>query len=153
VQCFVSSIKGERPLAALSTMRLYASDRRTYFFTVDLSAGMGSYSGPYTRLAEPEAGGFGWLTADSAGVTTAKVGLSSTLKTAWRAVPRADGRGRDLLMVLCRPDFDAGPKEKEPFTLTYMRYTFDGARWRIRERHERGCYESNEDFPATSKFP
>jgi hypothetical protein len=56
-------------------------------------------------------------------------------------------------MVLCRPDFDAAPSEKEPFTLTYMRYTFEGARWKVRERHERGCYESDEDFPTTSKFP
>jgi hypothetical protein len=149
----IATQTSERPLAALSTMRLYASNRRTYFFTVDLTAEMGSYSGPYTRLAEPESAGFGWLTADSVGVATARVSLISTPKTAWRAMPRADGRGRDLLMVLCRPDFDAGPNEKEPFTLTYMRYTFDGARWKIRERHERGCYESDEDFPTTSKFP
>jgi hypothetical protein len=91
----VATQTSERPLAKLSTMHLYPSDRRTYFFTVDLSAGMGSYSGPYTRLAEPDAGGLGWLTADSAGVTTATVSLSSTLKTAWRGAPCRAPTGAD----------------------------------------------------------
>ncbi len=95
----------ERPLADLAAIRLYGSDRHTYLFTVDMSAGAGSYSGPYTRLAEPDALGFGWLLADSANAATDTITLVSTLKTAWRAAPRSDGRGQDLLMVLCRPDF------------------------------------------------
>jgi hypothetical protein len=149
----VSADTAERPLGDLAAVRLYGSMRRAYLFTVDLSAGIGSYSGPYTRLADPDSGGFGWLVADSAGVANDTITLVSTLKTAWRAVARADGRGQDLLMVLCRPDL-AGPDTGDVrFTLTYERFTFDGRRWTLRRRQREGCYESGEPFPADSLFP
>jgi hypothetical protein len=143
----------ERPLAELSAQLLYATQRRTYMFTVDLSAGIGSYSGPVVRLAEPDSLGFGWLLADSAGVATDTITLVSTLKTAWRAVSRADGRGEDLLMVLCRPDFSPADSSTARFLLTFKRYTFDGQHWLLRQRQQPGCYESDQPFPAVSNFP
>lgn len=149
----VTTYTAERPLADLSVTRLYGSERRTYVFTVDLSAGVGSYSGPYTRFAEPEAGSFGWLTADGAGVATDTITLVSTLKTAWRATPRVDGRGEDLLMVMCRPDLAAPDSSTDGFILTFRRYTFDGRHWLVRQREVRGCYESDEAFPAAARFP
>lgn len=140
----------ERPLANLAVATLYGSPRRSYMFTVDLSAEMGSYSGPYTRLAEPDGRSFGWLVADSAGVADT-ITLVSTLKTDWRAVARPDGRGDDLLMVRCRPDLSV--RDSAAFVLTFQRFTFDGQRWMLYSRQEPGCYESDEPFPARSKFP
>lgn len=142
-----------RPLASLAAIRLYGRPRRTYLFTVDLSAGFGSYSGPYTRLSEPDSIGFGWVTADSGGVPGDTIGLSSTLKTAWRAEPREDGRGQDLLMVMCRPDFSAPGSAQNAFLVTFRRYTFDGRRWLLLQRQEHGCYESDDDFPPQAEFP
>lgn len=140
----------ERPLADLGVASLYGTERRSYMLTVDLSAGFGSYSGPYTRFAEPDARGFGWVTADSAGVTDTLT-LVSTLKMAWRLVSDGRGHSADLLLVRCRPDFSV--TDSAAFTLTFEHYTFDGARWRLLARREPGCYESDEPFPPRSKFP
>lgn len=120
---------------------------------MDLSAGLGSYSGPYARLAEPDVRGFGWLTADSAGVAEDTITLVSTLKTAWRTAPRTDGRGQDLLMILCRPDFSAPDTVPARFVLTFKRFTFSGQRWELRQRQTPGCYESDEPFPPANRFP
>jgi hypothetical protein len=150
----------ERPLADLSTMQLHDSTnqaRRTYFFTVDLSAGAGSYSGPYTMLAEPTPSGLRWLTAtDSLDTHSDTIRLVSTLKSGWRLVPRADRRGKDILMVRCRPDFSASTSTDPPsFQLIFDRFSFEGARWVRHTRIERGYWE-NEDstsFPPRTKFP
>lgn len=98
-------------MADLGVARLYGSARRTYLVTVDLSSGAGSYSGPYTRLAEPAGGSFGWVTAvDSLGARADTITLVQTLETVWRAVPRTDGRGQELLMVRCRPELEAATR-------------------------------------------
>lgn len=120
-------------------------------YTIDLSAGAGSYSGPYTRFAEPTGDGFGWLMADSAGVLDTLT-MVSTLKTAWEAVRHRSDPNAELLMVRCRPNLSV-PADSVAFTLTFERFTFDGMRWRLRARSEPGCYESDEPFPPESKFP
>ena len=149
----IAQHSAERSLAELAPAQLYGTRRRTFLFTVDLSAGVGSYSGPYTRLAEPNDRGFGWLTADSAGVARDTITLVSTLKTAWQRKPRSDGRGDDLLMVMCRPDFTAADSANDGFVLTFKRWSFDDGRWVLRQRQERGCYESDEQFPPVTRFP
>jgi len=150
----VATRVAERPLAELSEATLYGTERRTFLFTVDLSAGFGSYSGPLTRLAEPSSRGLGWLTADSAGVARDTITLVSTLKTAWRRAPRSRGRGEDILMVMCRPDLSApADSASARFVLTLERFTYDGTRWTLRRRQQPGCYESDEDFPPATEFP
>lgn len=141
----------ERPLASLAIAKLYANGRRSYALTVDLSADAGSYSGPYTRFAEPDADGFGWLTADSAGVPDT-ITMVSTMKTAWKSVHAAKDPNTELLMVRCRPDL-AAPRDSVAFTLTFERFTFDGSRWHLLARSEPGCYEADDPFPPLSKFP
>jgi hypothetical protein len=141
-------------LADLSVTHLYGSPRRTYLFTVDLFAGMGSYSGPYTRLAEPTNDGFGWVLAHAkAGSGLDTLTLVSTAKTAWRAESRTDGHGEDLLMVLCRPDFDAAAGASDQFLLTLERFHFEGKQWLDERRQERGCWEADEPFPNRTRFP
>jgi hypothetical protein len=154
----VATEAAPRPLADLSVARLHGSERRTYLLTVDLSSGAGSYSGPYTRLAEPAGHSFGWVVAvDTLGVGADTITLVRTLKTAWRAVPRSDVRGQDLLMVRCRPELDAPDSvpETERFILRFDRYTYDGARWVHRQRQERGFWEDEgpESFPDRTRFP
>ena len=149
----VATQLAERPLAELSAARLYGSRRRTYLYTVDLGIGAGSYAGPLTRLLEPDARGFGWLTADSAGVARGPIALVSTLKSAWRFAPQSHGKGQDLLMLLCRPDLRVGRDSTARFVLTYKRYTFTGGTWRLRQRQAPGCFESDQPFPPASDFP
>jgi len=146
----------ERPIAELSRTRLYDTARRTYLLTVDLSAGIGSYSGPYTRLAEPTAHGFGWLVAaDSADARRDTITLVTTLKSGWRRVPRSEGKGIDLLMVRCRPDLSSPPTDSARFILTFVRFTFVNGQWTVRRRQEPGCWENDDDssFPDESRFP
>lgn len=147
-----------RPLAELDVAHLYGSEGRTYLLTVDLSSGAGSYSGPSTRLAEPDGRSLGWLVAVGTierGADT--ITLARTLKTAWRTAPAVDRSGQDLLMVRCRPDFDAPDSvpELERFIMIFDRYSFDGSRWIHRQRQERGFWEDDgpESFPTRARFP
>jgi hypothetical protein len=159
-----------RPIGEITEARLYASPRRTYFISVDLSAGIGSYSGPFTRLAEPSARGFGWLLAiDTLARRTDTIALVSTLKTGWRQSPRADGRGKDLLLVACRPQLDSvaptgvapsrsispAPGDSARFTLTFTRFTFENGRWIRLRRSRPGCWENDSarSFPSRAEFP
>lgn len=156
----VAERTAERPLAELSAVQLYDSspmERRTYSYSVDLSADAGSYSGPYTILAEPTPRGFGWLlSTDSLGAHPNLIWLVSTLKSGWRAASRPDGGGKDILMVRCRPDLHAGsPNDAPSFLLTFERFSFDGAHWVRHVRTEPGCWEDDDStsFPARSRFP
>jgi hypothetical protein len=148
----------ERPLGELSTVRLYGDARPTYLVTVDLSAGMGSYSGPLTRFAELYDGRLRWLLAarlpdESSDTLTVAV----TLKTGWRFWPRADGAGQDILLVACRPDFDAptAPDSDAKFRVTFTRFSFERGRWVERARSEPGFWENEDDssFPPRTSFP
>lgn len=142
----------ERPLAELGVTSLYGDGRKSYTVTVDLSAGFGSYSGPYTRFAEPDARGFGWLLADSAG-TSDTLAMASTLKTRWVVLRDRADRNAEFLLVRCRPNLSTLSDSSVAFILTFERFTFDGARWHLRARSEPGCYESDAPFPPRSKFP
>lgn len=144
----------ERPVAELGGAGLYGNngrDRRSYTLTVDLSAGAGSYSGPYTRFVDPDEHGFNWLLVDSAGVADTLT-MVSTLKTRWAILRDQTDPYAQFLMVRCRPDINA-PVHSVAFLTTFERITFDGTHWRLHARSEPGCYESDEPFPPRSKFP
>ena len=141
----------DRPLAFLGGANLYEDRRSSYAVTVDLSAGAGSYSGPYTRFAEPDRRGFNWILVHSAGITDTLT-MVSTLKTRWEILRDQTDSHAQFLVVRCRPAADA-PAGSVAFTVTYERVMFDGARWHLLARSEPGCYESDEPFPPRSKFP
>ena len=148
----------ERPLAELTVARLAPDANQTYLLTVDLSAGIGSYSGPVTRLAEVRGGRLRWLTAyDAASGRADTVHLVSTLKTAWRFAPGTRGVGREMLQVACRPDFNAPPDAavEQAFIITFERYAFESGRWVRHARSEHGFWEMDgeESFPPRARFP
>jgi hypothetical protein len=148
----------ERPIASLVRKSLYGnrpSSRRTYFFTIDLSAGVGSYSGPFTRLAEPSHDGFNWLVdTDTVGQHADTLALISTLKSGWGRSPRLTGDGMDLLMVRCQPAMNTLLRDTTvSFILTFERFSFEHGHWVRRSRTESGCWESDDRFPARSRFP
>ena len=154
----VATRAAERPLADLEATAWRGPARRVYVFTVDQSTGAGSYSGPVALVAEPDARGFGWAVAsDATGSAADTLALVTTLKSAWRAVPRADGRGAELLVVRCRPDFTpaAASPQGGGFVLTFERFAHDGTRWVRHRRQEPGCWEDDGDasFPARARFP
>ena len=141
----------ERPLARLEGVHLYSDNKNTYLVTVDYSAGWGSYSGPATLLAEVKSGRIHWLEAtDGRTGKSARISLAATIKSVWKIVPVADGSGKDILEALCRPSFEV---YDETFKLIYIRYHFDGKRWVLLEREQKGYSDFMEGFPARSLFP
>lgn len=79
--------------------------------------------------------------------------LVSTLETAWRAVPRVDGRGEDLLMVRCRPA--PSTPDSADFVRTFERFTYDGTHWQRYARQEPGCGENDgaASLPPRTRLP
>ena len=145
--------KLERPLAKLQVTQLYGDARLTYLLTVDYSAGFGSYSGPITRLVEMRGGRLLWV--ESTEPTTGKTGeisLMESLKTTWKLVDAPDGKGRQILLAQCRPDWSS-VKDDPGFTTTYARLYFDGTKWLTKERTVKGLSEFDQGFPNRKNFP
>jgi len=146
----------ERELGELTTVRLYGDTRPTYAVTVDLSVGFGSYAGPLTRLAEIRDSRLVWLRAvDQRTQEVTEIQLIATLKTAWQFAPHADGSGQDIWLVSCRPVLSekAATEAESPFTITFVRYSFDGKAWRRSARSEPGFWENGSPFPSPAAFP
>lgn len=146
------SLALERPIADI-VLVIPASDSEpaVYGVSVDLSAGLGSYSGPLLEVLDLHDHHLVPLRARD--VTTdslVTVFLPTTLKTAWQVVP-VDGRaGPDILLVACRPTFET---QSGGFQVTYTRFSREGTQWRRYARTAPGFWEDDGDFPARSLFP
>jgi hypothetical protein len=132
-----------------------AASRRFYGVSVDLTADMGTYSGPYVRLLDQRSRRFDWLhSRDSSSGEVDEVHLVTTPKTAWRLAPGPDGSNSDILSVACRPTFaDKKKGTKDGFEVVYDRYTFVGNELQRHRRAERGFWENDGQFPPRSRFP
>ena len=145
--------KLERPLAKLRTAQLYGDAKLTYLLTVDYSAGFGSYSGPTTSLVEVNSGHLRWI--ESTELRTGKTGeisLMDSLKTTWKLVDAPDGKGKQILLAQCRPDWSS-VKDDPAFTTQYARFYFDGTRWLAKVRTVKALSEFDQGFPSRRNFP
>jgi hypothetical protein len=143
----------EREQARIRFEKLYPG-RRAILLTTDLSAGSGSYSGPVTELMTADGGRLKTVVArDEESGSSDPIRLMSTLKSAWKLVPAAASKNtqKDILMVACRPDYDA--EYAGDFILTYTRYHWDGKGWIVLNRKVRGSWENDNEFPALEQFP
>jgi hypothetical protein len=144
----------ERPLAKLQTAQLYTDSRLTYLLTVDYSAGFGSYSGPITSLAEVKGGHLQWVeSTDAKTGKTGEISLMESLKTTWKFVNAPDGKGKQILLAQCRPNWSASPNDDPDFRTTYARFYFDGSKWLVVERTVKGLSEFDQGFPSRKHFP
>lgn len=132
--------KLERELASIEVVGTFAAGQPMLGVTVDLGVGFGSYAGLSTRFVVVRDDRFEW----------ADLVLNRTLKSDWRAVPRPDGRGQDLLAVRCLPKLGQSATE---FEVLFERYRFEGNEWHREERREPGFWESEDEFPAVTRFP
>jgi hypothetical protein len=143
----------ERPLAKLRTAQLYGDSRLTYLLTVDYSAGFGSYSGPITNLVEVKSGHLQWVESTEIKTgSTGTISLMESLKTTWKFVDAPDGKGKQILLARCRPDWSSD-KDDPDFRTTYARYYFDGTKWLAIERTVKGLSEFDQGFPSRKHFP
>lgn len=142
--------KFERELASVESVGTVAEGLVLLGVTVDFGVGFGSYAGFSTYFVVVRDDRFDWGRAASPPGQPKELVLSRTLKSDWRAVPRSDGRGQDLLAVRCRLSAGTGATE---FEVLFERYRFDGTEWHRAERREPGFWESEEEFPAVTRFP
>ncbi|MGA8939409.1 MAG: hypothetical protein WB439_09615, partial [Acidobacteriaceae bacterium] len=120
---------------------------------VDYSAGFGSYSGPITNLVEVKNGRLQWVEATDA--RTGKRGtisLMESLKTRWKFVDARGGKGKQILLAECRPDWSSA-KDDPDFRITYARFYFDGTRWFVTKRTVKGYSDFEQGFPSRVNFP
>jgi hypothetical protein len=143
----IESDQLERPLAKIERSRLnFTAD--TFLVTVDYSIGFGSYAGPATSLVDVHDEKIIWLKAvDADSHKNEPIDLPMTLKSDWKFLSIAGKK--DILQVLCRPDFVGG---NDDFHVEYVRYRFKDGRWIKYARTEKGIWEADEGFPALSKF-
>lgn len=145
----------ERPIAdALLVIPGSDSEPAVYGVSVDLTAEMGTYSGPLVQLLDARSRRLTWLRARvPAADSTAEIFLATTPKTAWQVVPREDGTGHEILMVACRPILTGPPTDAVGFEIIYTRFSSTANEWRRFQRSQRGCWEDDDAFPPRSRFP
>ena len=83
---------------------------------------------------------------------TQKITLMESLKTAWKLADASDGKGKQILIAECRPDWSS-VKDNPDFTTTYARIYFDGTKWLIVKRTLRVFTEFEQGFPSRKRFP
>jgi hypothetical protein len=143
----IGSDQLERPLAKIGQARIDSSDS-IFLVTVDYSIGFGPYAGPTTSLVGVRDGKIVWLKAiDADSRKEEPILLPKTLKFDWKFLP-LEGK-RDILQVSCHPDFAGGD---DAFLIDYVRYRFNNGEWIKYVRTVKGFWESDEGFPALSKF-
>jgi hypothetical protein len=104
-------------------------------------------------LVEVESGRLRWIKATD--IQTGKAGeisLMESLKTTWKLVDAPDGKGKQILLAECRPDWSS-VKDDPNFTTQYARFYFDGTKWLARVRTVKGSSEFEQDFPNRKNFP
>jgi hypothetical protein len=146
----VASRKLEREGAHIKTVSLIPG-HRVVFVTTDLSAGFGSYSGPFTQLIDVSRGRLDVLEArNSQSGKLEPIALADTLKTAWKlvAIGPTPGGSTDILEFACRPKQDASV-----FYLIYTRYHWNGKEWIEFRRQTKGFWEADQAFPSPAEFP
>lgn len=142
----------DAPRVGLKPIQLYDSAKPTYEVDSDDSSDFGSYSGWSSTFFQVQDGRFLWLSASSSKKKPEKIVVAKTGKEDWKIVTAADGRGRDILSVRCRPAPGKSTR-KQRFLLTLRRFHFDGKKWILRERSEPGFWEEGDEFPAIERFP
>jgi hypothetical protein len=134
----------EAPLARLDPTPLRGTAAPTYLVSVDLTAPVGSYSGPMTMPVQIAKGHLQPVLAATPTGHREPIHLALTGKAAWKKV--SAGAVDDFLAVNCQPQDDG-------FVIFYRRYHLTRSGWREHVRSEPGFWESDGEFPETRRFP
>ncbi len=152
----IQSLNLENPYASLESITTVEPGKRTLLLTEDFGIGMGSYSGPITRILAITSRSIKWATAKNQKTgEEIQISLMRSLKTAWNFAPSVNGSGKDILKVSCRPD-EAVTK----FITTFSRYHRDKHGWTFATRTENLMWEADDSdqglgysLPEFKMFP
>lgn len=131
-------------LARLERHPLRGTNVPTYLVTVDLTAPMGSYSGPLTVPVQVINHKLQRADATAPDGRIEPINLPLTGKAAWKKV--SIGASDDLLSVNCQPQADG-------FVTTFRRFHSTRRGWQVRTRSEPILWESDGAFPKAGRFP
>ena len=146
----------ERALAEMEEVRLYGDARVSYMVTVDYNVGFGKYNGPGTSILEIVGGHLTPLEAsDKATGKREPIELLMSIRAAWKLGDARQGRARDIFYAVCAVKSSPGDATLDaPLERVYRHYSFDGSKWIMAARHEKGCFEFYDpDFPDLKLFP
>lgn len=133
----------EAPLARLDPIALRGTIVPTYLVSVDLTAPMGSYSGPLTIPVEIVSHHLKRVVASTENKKHEPMNLALTGKAAWKKIAK---RGADeFFAVRCQPKGDG-------FVTSYYRYYTTRRGWKVSKRSEPGLWESDAEFPDARHF-
>lgn len=132
------------PLARLEPSPLRGTHVPTYLVTVDLTAPIGSYSGPLSMPIQLVKHKLKRAKATNANGRLEDINLALTGKAAWKKI--TVNAVDDFIAVRCQAKGDG-------FVISYARFhpTFRG--WQVRVRSEAGFWESDAEFPDLQHFP
>lgn len=133
------------PLARLDPQPLRGTPAPTWLVSTDLTAAMGSYSGPLTLLVEVSGRHLRLAEAVDDHGQHAPIHLATTGKRDWRRVETE--ATDDLLSVSCQPDGHDG------FITLWRRYHPGPRGWTLRARSANAFWESDGGFPPDNAFP
>lgn len=140
----LDSMTLEAPLAKLDSALLRGVRSPTVLVTVDLTAPVGSYSGPLTKLVQVEGNRLTYAQARAADGHLQPIVLAQTGKAAWKKV--RVGAVDQLLAVRSEP-------RDGKFTTSYRSYVHGKRGWTVRVRSRPGLWESDGEFPSRRSFP
>ena len=132
------------PLARVDRHPLRGTNAPTYLVTVDLTAPMGSYSGPLSVPVQVINHKLQRADATTSDGRIEPINLPLTGKAAWKKI--SIGTTDDLLAVNCQPQANG-------FVTTFRRYHSTRHGWQVRMRSEPILWESDGAFPKARRFP
>ncbi len=138
------SLTLESPLAKLDRTPLHGARAPTVLVTVDLTAPVGSYSGPLTKPYQVDGNRLTHVQARGADGRLVPITLAHTGKAAWKKVRV---RGADQLLAV-----RSEPQDGD-FTSSFRRYVPGPQGWRMQVRSQPGLWESDGEFPSRRSFP
>lgn len=133
------------PLAKIDPRPVRGAPSPTWLVSTDLTAPMGSYSGPLTLLVEVAGRHLRMADAIDAHGQRAPIHIAQTAKQDWRRVEA--GTVDDVLAVSCQPDGHDG------FVTIWRRYHPGAGGWTLRTRTANAFWESDGGFPPDNAFP
>ncbi len=134
------------PLARIEPAPIHGLPVPTVLYSVDMSAGVGGFSGPYTVLLTPTTQALTPMQVVSNGKgKPGPLGLASTLHAQWAIVPARHGGPEEIEDAVCDRTTPDG-------RLILTTYRFRDGQWHSTERGAGDCGDI-EVMPPRSAFP
>ncbi|MGC5701901.1 hypothetical protein J4P02_17000 [Pseudomonas sp. NFXW11] len=136
------------PLAKVEKAPLNGLPSPAFFLSIDMTAPMGSYSGPATEVLMPEQSQLDPVLCIGDGGEKRPLVFAQTGKAAWQIVPSSEGGTESIQQVS-----SASSMENEEFITTYRTFRYIDGQWHVASRQQAGYWDMENEFPEPGLFP